>query len=294
MKTTLSRYRRRKVTSAVVMSMTLLAALIALIPLFLILYQLISKGTHALSFDFFTKTPVPVGEPGGGMGNAIAGTLLLIGLSSVIGLPLGIFGGMFLSEYSQNRFSTAVRFAADILGGTPSIVIGLFVYTLVVMPMHHFSALAGGIALGIMMIPTVMRTTEEMLALVPQNLREGAYALGIPYWRTLVSIVLKTARSGIVTGILLAIARVTGETAPLLFTALGNQFWSFHLKEPIASLPLQIFTYAISPFEEWQSQAWAGALTLIAIVLMLNIGARLLIRQRFQSRRQKKKANYLR
>ena len=274
----ISPYHMRRFKSAVMMSATFCAALIALVPLFLILFHLISKGGQSLSLDFFTQMPVPVGEIGGGMGNAILGTLLLIGLACLFGLPIGIFGGIYLSEYRHQRFTTAVRFSADMLAGTPSIVIGLFVYTLVVLPMKQFSALAGGIALGIMMIPMVMRTTEEMLALVPHTLREAALALGIPYWRTLLSIVLSTARSGILTAILLSIARISGETAPLLFTALGNPYWSTHLMEPIAALPLQIFTYAISPFEEWQAHAWAGALTLITMVLILNVTARLVIR----------------
>lgn len=278
-------YRIRKFTSIVMMNGTFLAALIALVPLFLILYHLIKNGFSSLSLTFFTHTPVPVGEMGGGMGNAIVGTLLLIAMACGIGLPIGIFGGIFLSEYRHLKMANIVRFSADLLAGTPSIVIGLFAYALVVLPMKHFSAFAGGIALGIMMIPTVMRTTEEMLLLVPNALREGAYALGIPYWRTLLSIILKTARGGILTGILLSIARISGETAPLLFTALGNQYWSLNLNEPIAALPLQIFTYAISPFEEWQAHAWAGALTLIAMVLLLNITARLWIRPSWKKKR---------
>lgn len=278
-------YTLRKAVNTVMLGSTFFAALVSLIPLFLILFHLIGKGAHAINWDLFTQLPVPVGEMGGGMANGMLGSLLLIGIACLIGLPIGILGGIYLAEFGGQRLAALLRFTADILNGTPSIVIGLFAYTLIVLPMKGFSALAGGVALGIMMIPTIMRTTEEMLRLVPTALREGAYALGIPYWRTMVSVVLKTARSGIITGILLSVARISGETAPLLFTALGNQFWSTSLGEPIAALPLQIFTYATSPFESWQSQAWAGALTLITMILLFNIGARLFIRQRWKAKR---------
>lgn len=278
-------YTLRKAVNTVMLGSTFVAAFVSLIPLFLILFHLIGKGAHAINWDLFTQLPVPVGEMGGGMANGMLGSLLLIGIACLIGLPIGILGGIYLAEFGGQRLAALLRFTADILNGTPSIVIGLFAYTLIVLPMKGFSALAGGVALGIMMIPTIMRTTEEMLRLVPTALREGAYALGIPYWRTMVSVVLKTARSGIITGILLSVARISGETAPLLFTALGNQFWSTSLGEPIAALPLQIFTYATSPFESWQSQAWAGALTLITMILLFNIGARLFIRQRWKAKR---------
>lgn len=274
---------RRRLTNVFMLSLSAGAALVTLIPLGLILYHLMAKGFGEFDIDFFLHTPVPVGETGGGIANAIVGSLLLIGIASLIGLPVGISGGIYLSEYAGERSANIVRFMTDILNGAPSIVIGLFIYTLVVNPMNHFSALAGGIALGIMMIPTLVRTTEESLKLIPNSLREAAYALGIPYSRALWSVILKTAKNGIVTGILLSIARITGETAPLLFTALGNQYWSTSLKEPISALPLQIFTYAISPFEDWQNKAWAAALTLIAMVFLLNIGARILVRDRSKS-----------
>ena len=272
--------KRRRWTNFIMMGATFLAALIALIPLFFILSHLISKGLGSLHWSFFTELPAPVGEPGGGMANGIVGSFLLVGIACLIGLPVGILGGIYLSEYGRGKLGNIVRFATDMLNGIPSIVIGIFVYAFIVIRVKHFSALAGGIALGIMMIPTVLRSTETMMNLVPQSLREGSLALGIPYWRTLVSVVFKTAQSGILTGVLLAISRIAGETAPLLFTALGNQFWNLKLDQPIAALPLQIFTYAISPYEDWQKQAWVGALVLIGLVLLLNIAARTLIRNR--------------
>ncbi|MBI4211164.1 MAG: phosphate ABC transporter permease PstA [Deltaproteobacteria bacterium] len=271
---------RRKGMNILVIGLCSAAALIALVPLILIFVHLISKGFGSLNLAFFTDLPRPVGEPGGGMANAILGSCVLIGIASLIGFPIGIFGGMYLSEFGKTKFGDTVRFSADMLSGTPSIVIGIFVYALIVLRTKNFSALAGGVALGIMMVPTIMRTTETMLDLVPRMLREGALALGIPYWKTLLAVVFKTARSGIVTGALLAIARVAGETAPLLFTALGNQFWSTSLNEPIAALPLQIFQYASSPFEVWQEQAWAGALVLIGLVFILNVTARIAFRRK--------------
>jgi phosphate transport system permease protein len=228
---------------------------------------LVVRGAGALNPAFLTQIPRPVGEPGGGMANAIAGSIIILGVASAFGVPIGIAAGIYLAEYGRNRLGKLVRFTADVLNGVPSIVVGLAAYALVVVAQRHFSALSGGVALAIMMIPTVTRSTEEMLLVVPQAVREAALGLGIPPWRTVVSIILPTARSGIITGVMLAFARVAGETAPLLFTAFGNQFWSFRLKEPIAALPLQIFSYAISPFEEWHRQAWAGALVLVILIV---------------------------
>jgi phosphate transport system permease protein len=240
---------------------------LVLAPLAAVFGYLLQKGVGSINWAFLTQTPKPVGEAGGGMGNAIAGSCVILGIASLIGVPLGIGAGVYLSEYGRNRFGDAVRFTADVLNGVPSIVIGIVAYALVVVRQRHFSALAGGIALGIMMIPTITRATEEMLLLVPHSIREAALGLGIPRWRTTVSITLRTAGAGIITGIMLAFARVAGETAPLLFTAFGNQFWNWHLDQPTAALPLQIFVYAISPFDEWHRQAWAGALVLIVMIV---------------------------
>lgn len=266
---------RRKVINAIFLLGTVLCALVALVPLALILLKLLQLGLHSLSWSFFTEMPAPVGETGGGMANAIVGSAILIALASGIGLPVGILGGIYLAEYGRGQLAFWVRYTADLLSGTPSIVIGMFVYAILVLPVRQFSAWSGGVALGIMMIPTVMRTTEEMLKLVPKSLREASLALGISQWRTIWSVVLTTGRAGIVTGALLAIARISGETAPLLFTSFGNRFWNTDLNQPMASLPLQIFSYAISPYEDWQAQAWTGALILIALVFCLNVGARL-------------------
>jgi len=263
------------------MGLTCLASLIALVPLFFILFYVISHGIKAVNWDFFTQIPKPVGEEGGGMANALVGSLEIILLASLLGLPIGILGGIYLSENGEGRLALVARFTADMLNGIPSIVIGIFVYTLVVLPMKSYSALAGGIALGIMMIPTVMRTTEEILKLVPCSIKEGGLALGIPYWRVLISLVLSTARSGIITGVLLAISRIAGETAPLLFTTLGNQYWSHKLNEPMAALPLQIFVYAISPYESWQQLAWAGALVLMTVLLLVNVMSRFFLREKY-------------
>jgi phosphate transport system permease protein len=249
--------------------------------LILILLHLVQKGASSISLDFFTEMPRPVGEPGGGMANAIVGTLILIGVACAIGLPLGIGGGLFLLDNKGTRFANAIRFLSDVLNGLPSIVMGIFAWEFLVRPIGHFSAVAGGIALGAMMIPLVTRTTEEMLGIVPTSLREAALALGYPRWRTSIAVVLRTALAGIVTGALVAVARIAGETAPLLFTALGNQFWSTNLTEPIAALPLQIFAYAISPYESWHSLAWAGALVLISMVLIISIVARAVTRSKF-------------
>lgn len=271
---------RRRGVSIVMVTFTCIAAACAVVPLIVILAYLLKAGASALSLDFFTHIPVPVGEPHGGMANAILGTLLLIGLASAVGLPIGIGAGLYMAENRGTKLANLVRFLADVLNGLPSIVMGIFAWQFLVKPFGHFSALAGGAAIGAMMIPLVSRTTEEMVRTVPQSLREAALALGYPRWRTSLQIVLRTALGGIVTGVLVAVARVAGETAPLLFTALGNQFWSVNLSKPIAALPLQIFAYAISPYDEWHAQAWAGALVLIALVLVISILARLATRSR--------------
>jgi phosphate transport system permease protein len=269
-------HRWRKIKSSAVSAVCLLCALLVIAPLALVLVYLLKAGASSLDMNFFTQVPNPPGEPGGGMANAIVGSLTLLGLACLVGVPVGVLGGIYLSEFGSVRMNWAVRFAADILNGTPSIVWGIVVSALVVVPMKGFSAYAGGLALGFMMIPLIIRTTEEMLALVSNNYREAAFALGIPHWKIVLHIVLKTAGKGIITGILLAAARVAGETAPLLFTAFGNSFWNHNLSEPIAALPLQIFTYAISPYDDWHRQAWAGALVLIMVALALNIGVRLM------------------
>jgi phosphate transport system permease protein len=255
-------------------------ALLVMAPLFLVLYFLIREGASALDWNFLTQLPKPTGEAGGGMANAIVGTLVLLAMAAVIGVPLGVMGGIYLAEYGSDRANYWLRFAADVLNGIPSIVWGMVVYVLLVVPFKTFSAYAGGVALGLMMVPLVMRTTEEVLILVPQGYREAGLALGIARWKIITVIVVKTALKGIVTGVLVAMARVAGETAPLLFTALGNNFWSHRLSEPISALPLQIFSYAISPYDDWHRQAWAGALVLMAIILILNVSVRVLSRDR--------------
>ncbi len=259
------------------------AAAMATLPLLLILIHLLREGAQFIRPAFFTEMPKPIGETGGGMANAIVGTLILISVASGIGLPIGIGAGLYLSEQRGSPFATAVRFLSDVLNGLPSIVMGIFAWEFLVRPVGHFSALAGGIALGAMMIPLVTRTTEEMIRLVPVSLREAALALGYTQWRTSLMIVLRTALPGIVTGALVAVARIAGETAPLLFTALGNQFWSTALREPIAALPLQIFSYAISPYDTAHGQAWAGALVLIMVVLVISLLARFATRSRFHA-----------
>ena len=273
--------RSRHLVSGGMIGLTYLAAALATLPLLLILLHLVKKGASSLSLDFFTHMPQPVGEAGGGMANAIVGTLVLIGIASLIGLPIGIGAGLYLAEKRSTKLAHTVRFLSDVLNGLPSIVVGIFAWEFLVKPVGHFSALAGGIALGTMMIPLVTRTTEEMLKVVPNSLREAALALGYQRWRTSLSIVLRTALAGIATGALVAVARIAGETAPLLFTAFGNQFWSISPSQPIAALPLQIFTYAVSPYDEWHRLAWAGALVLIGMVLIISILARLVTRSRF-------------
>lgn len=255
------------------------AAFIAMIPLVSLLLYVLMQGFHRLDWAFLTQLPTPVGVPGGGMGNAIRGTVTLIVLASLVGLPVGIMAGIYLSEFGKkNKFAWTVRFTSDVLSGVPSIVTGIVAYTLVVKPMHNFSAIAGGIALGFMMIPIVTRTTEELVKMVPHSIREASWALGVSQWRTILSIVVRTAKNGILTGVLLSVARIAGETAPLLFTAFNNQFWPkgyLSVDEPTASLTVQVFTYAISPFKDWQDQAWTGALVLLILVLTINLAAKL-------------------
>jgi phosphate transport system permease protein len=272
---------RRRAVSGLMVGLTYVAAALAMLPLILIFGYMVSKGASTLSIDFFTRMPAPVGQGGGGMANAIVGTLILISIASAIGLPIGVGAGLYLAESGATRLATTVRFLADVLNGLPSIVMGIFAWQLLVRPVGHFSALAGGAALGAMMIPLVTRTTEEMVRTVPSALREAALALGYTRWRTSLTVVLRTAMAGIVTGALVAVARIAGETAPLLFTALGNQFWSTGLDEPIAALPLQIFVYANSPYDEWRAQAWAGSLVLISLVLVISIIARYVTRARY-------------
>jgi len=263
------RSKMRTATDYAVTALAVLATIIVVAPLVTIFGYLIYKGASSLNLDFFLKGPKPVGEVGGGMANAIVGSALVLGVSSLIGVPIGIGGGIYLAEFGQGtKLANAVRFTADVLNGVPSIVMGLAIYALIVLPQGHFSALAGGVALGIMMIPTVCRTTEEMLLMVPHAIREAALGLGVPNWRSVLSITVKTASPGIITGCMLAFARVAGETAPLLFTALGNAFWSSSLNEPIAALPLQIYVYALSPYDDWHRLAWAGALVLIALIVI--------------------------
>jgi phosphate transport system permease protein len=271
----------RKVKNLSMSALSFGCAVVVIAPLALVLFYLIKAGASSIDWRFLTQLPKPVGEVGGGMANAIVGTLTLLGLASLIGVPVGVLGGVYLSEYGGERTNWWIRFGADVLNGVPSIVWGIVAYALVVMPMKGFSAYAGGVALGFMMIPLIIRTTEEVLLLVPNGYREAALALGIPRWKIILRIVIKTALKGIVTGVLLAVARIAGETAPLLFTAFGNRFWTHHLKDPIAALPLQIFTYAISPYDDWHRQAWAGALVLILIIFVINIGVRALTRERF-------------
>ncbi|HEY2328495.1 MAG TPA: phosphate ABC transporter permease PstA [Verrucomicrobiae bacterium] len=274
----------RKSKNVFMQALAFVCALLVVAPLVLVFYHLIKEGFNSINWAFFTQLPKPVGETGGGMGNAIVGTFVLLGQAAFIGVPVGVLGGVFLSEYGGTKLNWWIRFAADILNGVPSITWGIVVYALMVVPMHGFSALAGGVVLGMMMIPLVMRTTEEVLQLVPGGYREAALALGIAKWKTIVQIVMRTALKGIVTGVLLAMARVAGETAPLLFTALGNQHWSHKLNEPISAMPLQIFNYAISPYDDWHRQAWAGALVLLLLVLSVNVGVRFLTRDRFKQK----------
>ena len=275
----MTRNTRRRVFSQIAVMLCASSVLLALIPLALILFFVASRGVQSLNWDFFTKLPVPVGEPGGGMANAILGTLMLTGFAALGAVPVGIICGVYLSEYAGTRLASAARFAADTLNGVPSIVIGVFVYAIVVLQLRQFSMLAGSVALGVMMIPIIARTTEELLLLVPQTLREGALALGATRARATFSVVLPAALPGIITGVILALARIAGETAPLLFTAFNNRYWSTNPFQPTASLTVQIFTYASSPYEDWHRQAWAGALVLVSIVLICSVLARMATRR---------------
>jgi phosphate transport system permease protein len=270
----MSRTGRRKALSSAFVGFCALSVLLALVPLALVLFFVVSQGIRAINVDFFTQMPKPVGEPGGGLANSIVGTLILAGLGSLLAVPLGVMSGIYMAEYAGTRLASLIRFAADTLNGVPSIVIGVFVYGLAVLPFKQFSAMAGAIALGVMMIPIIARTTEELLLLVPGTMREGALALGATRARAVFTVVLPAALPGIITGIVLALARIAGETAPLLFTALNNRFFSTSLRQPISSLTVQIFNYAQSPYDDWHRQAWAGALVLVTIVLLCSIMAR--------------------
>jgi phosphate transport system permease protein len=276
-----SNIRKRKITNSIVISLCFISALVAIIPLFYIFFYTTSAGLSKLNLDFFIQLPKPVGEEGGGMANAIVGSLIIIGIGSIFGIPVGILSGIYVAEYSKTFFANIIKFLTDVLSGVPSIIIGIFAYGVIVLPMQRFSAYAGGFALGIIMIPTIARITEEMLKLVPVSIREASLALGISRWKTTIKIVLRTASGGIVTGILLAVARAAGETAPLLFTSFGNNFWSDSLDSPIASLPVQIFNYAVSPYDEWHHKAWAGAFVLIFIVFLISLLVRLATKNKF-------------
>ncbi|MGC9943333.1 MAG: phosphate ABC transporter permease PstA [Verrucomicrobiota bacterium] len=281
---TASNHNWRNIKNGFMQLLSFVCAILVITPLLLVFYHLIKQGFSSINWAFFTQLPKAEGETGGGMGNAIVGTFVLLGQAAVLGVPVGVLGGVFLSEYGGTKLNWSIRFAADILNGVPSITWGIVVFALIVVPMHGFSAIAGGAVLGMMMIPLVMRTTEEVLQLVPNGYREAAYALGISKWRTIVQIVLRTATKGIVTGVLLALARVAGETAPLLFTALGNRFWAHSLTQPIAAMPLQIFAYALGPYPDQHRQAWAAAFVLLLLVLAINIGVRFLTRDRFHTK----------
>jgi len=270
---------RRWVTDRVMTGLAVLTVFIVLAPLVAIFGYLVYRGIGSINWAFLTQTPKPVGEPGGGMANAVVGSLMILVIASIIGVPFGVGAGIYLSEFGRNRLGGVIRFTADVLNGVPSIVIGIVGYSIVVLYQHHFSALAGGVALSIMMVPTICRTTEEMLLLVPQALREAAYGLGVPRWRTTLSIVLRTATSGVITGVMLAFARIAGETAPLLFTTLGNQFWNLRYDQPTAALPLQIFVYANSPYEDWHRQAWAGSFVLIVLIVSSVAAVRYVVRR---------------
>ena len=271
--------RARKAVSNAVVALCGGAVLLALVPLFFVFFYVVQQGFSSLNLDFFTKMPKPVGEAGGGMANAIVGTLVLIAIAGAIAIPVGIIAGVYLSEYGKKKFASLVRFTADILNGVPSIVIGIFAYGLAVLPVKHFSALAGGLALSFMMIPIITRTTEELLNLVPGTLREGSLALGATRSRAAFSVMVPAALPGIMTGILVALSRIAGETAPLLFTAFNNRFFSTRLDQPISSLTVQVYTYAISPYEDWHRQAWAGALVLVAVVFLFSVLARVVTRR---------------
>lgn len=270
---------RRRWTDRMMTGLAILTVILVLAPLVAIFGYLVYRGIGSISWTFLTQTPKPVGEPGGGMANAIVGSVIILGIASIIGVPFGVGAGIYLAEFGRNRMGSVIRFTADVLNGVPSIVIGIVGYSMVVLYQKHFSALAGAVALAIMMVPTICRTTEEMLLLVPQALREAAYGLGIPRWRTTLSIVLRTATSGVITGIMLAFARIAGETAPLLFTTLGNQFWNVRYDQPTAALPLQIYVYANSAYEDWHRQAWAGSFVLIVLIVSSVAAVRYVVRR---------------
>lgn len=274
------RLRWRKAINVVMLTLTGVAAFAVVAVLFLILGYLIYNGGKSLNWDFFTKLPKPVGETGGGMANAIVGSLKLLFLAAIIGLPIGLMTGVYLAEFGGKTFSFVTRYTTDLLNGVPSIVIGIFAYALVVLPVKHFSTLAGGVALAIMVIPITVRSTEEFLRAIPGSMREGAMALGASKWKTIATVILPAASGGIMTGMLLSLARVAGETAPLLFTAFSNRYWSDGWQQPIASLPVMIYTYAIAPYEDWHRQAWAAGLVLLGLVLIANLGCRLILNRR--------------
>lgn len=276
----MKRLTLRGVKNAAMTFLMFAATIAILFPLVIIFAHIVKMGLSSISLDFFLHIPKPTGEAGGGMANGMLGSLVLIGMASAIGLPIGIFGAIYLSEYGGGRFSTLIRFSADVLNGIPSIITGMVAYALIVVPMKGFSALAGAVALGLIMTPIVLRTSEEQLKMVPGSLREASLALGVPLWRTTLQITLRSAIKGVLTGVLLAIARIAGETAPLLFTALGNMFWSRKLTEPIASMPLQIFNFAISPYEDWHRLAWAGALVLVTVMFTISLATRYFSRQK--------------
>jgi len=270
---------RRRITDHIMTGVAIATVLLVLAPLIAIFAYLVYRGVGSINWAFLTQTPKPVGEVGGGMANAIVGSAFILAIASIIGVPFGVGAGIYLAEFGRNRLGGTIRFTADVLNGVPSIVIGIVAYAIVVLYQKHFSALAGGVALAIMMVPTISRTTEEMLLLVPQALREAAYGLGVPRWRTSLSITLRTAASGVITGIMLAFARVAGETAPLLFTAFGNQYWNLRPNQPTAALPLQIYTYALSPYDDWHRQAWAGSLVLIILIVSAVSAVRYVVRR---------------
>jgi phosphate transport system permease protein len=277
-------YRWRWLKNRIVIVLCVVAAAIAVVPLGGVLYYVTSRGLAGLNLDFFTELPKPIGESGGGMANALVGTLELVGLAVLFGIPPGVLAGVYLAEFGDSRTGKIVRFSADVLSGVPSITVGIFVYSLIVVATRSFSALAGAVALAILMLPTVARTTEELLRLVPEALREAGLGLGVSKWRVTLRVMLRSAAPGIATGAMLAVARVAGETAPLLFTAFGNLGWSDGINQPTASLPVQIYAYAVSPYEQWHQLAWTAALVLVGMILLLNIGARLLVRQRVRTR----------
>lgn len=272
----------RQVVDRIMGAVLCLAAVVALFPLVLVLGFIIVNGAAAINLDILTRLPMPVGELGGGMANAFLGTFVLVLVAAAIGVPIGVLAGIYLAEFGHNRFGATLRFLTDVLTGVPSIIIGITAYTLIVLPMHHFSAFAGGVALALLMIPVITRTTEEALKRVPPSLREASLALGVHEWRTIVSVVLPAGLGGIVTGIMLAVARVSGETAPLLFTAFGSHFWPDGLGEPIAAVPLQVFQYAVAPYQDWQDQAWAAAFVLMVLILGVNVAVRVLTKSGFR------------